>query len=492
MSDTDLLAPTVLRVLDAVQAPYPALLVAGEPPRLWVELDEGAPAAVWDADPAEHLLAPLDLARTALGVALVLPACPQRLGELVHRRLAIEDAEAVTIAVSVLRGCVAALARACPTGTWWVTDEGRPVLAVGGTADAVAEGAALVDALAVGRAGPLGDALTATAGALNEPAGLRRRVDVLEEALFAAADPGPLRADPVPLRARELATAALVTRADLAAQVDPGIAARVGAVVEGTMRALAQWRDARREQAARRRERGQGRQASTAGVLRGAGRMREAPPTLAVGTERAVSTAGVDAPRVGAPRGGAARGGGRKPVLVGAVVAAGIVLAGVAWPAPADERRGAPAGPSAEAEEVEQSTGATAAGGGADGHSAADPAEPPTVGADGGQDAETGEVSPPPPAAPSEGALAAGTALLAQFAACTDDACRRAHQEDPGAVLPAGPATGAGEPTVELVDEYGGVAVLRAATADATQFVVIVDVGQTWLIRDVYDAADQR
>ena len=46
---------------------------------------------------------------------------------------------------------------------------------------------------------------------------------------------------------------------------------------------------------------------------------------------------------------------------------------------------------------------------------------------------------------------------------------------------------------VTLLDEFGGVAVVRLDAEGFTpQTVVLIDTGQKWLIREVFDLADQR
>ena len=42
-----------------------------------------------------------------------------------------------------------------------------------------------------------------------------------------------------------------------------------------------------------------------------------------------------------------------------------------------------------------------------------------------------------------------------------------------------------------LVDEYGGAAAVRIVTAEVTQVLVMVRVEKRWLVREVYDLADQ-
>ncbi|PZU30433.1 MAG: hypothetical protein DI577_07780 [Microbacterium sp.] len=52
--------------------------------------------------------------------------------------------------------------------------------------------------------------------------------------------------------------------------------------------------------------------------------------------------------------------------------------------------------------------------------------------------------------------------------------------------------SGAADTVTTLLDEYGGVAVFRVESAAlAPQILVLVSVNGKWLVRDVYDVADQ-
>ena len=73
--------------------------------------------------------------------------------------------------------------------------------------------------------------------------------------------------------------------------------------------------------------------------------------------------------------------------------------------------------------------------------------------------------------------------------ACAEAACEGDLWEDPAAAR-AIPAA-RGDYRLEVVDEYGGVAALRATSSDATQIIVIVQDEKQWLVREVYDLADQ-
>ena len=88
------------------------------------------------------------------------------------------------------------------------------------------------------------------------------------------------------------------------------------------------------------------------------------------------------------------------------------------------------------------------------------------------------------------------TELLAARTACgTEAACLAEVVESPAAQLPGGvidlPAE---DRAITLLDEFGGAAVLRAESvngASAAQLVVIVRVGDTWLLRDVHHVPQQ-
>ncbi len=421
MEPTDLLAPpAALRTLEPPGAPYRGVLRASDPPTLWVAADE-VPDAPWDASLDEHLLAPVDIARTGAGVALVLPVCPVRLVDLVHRRLSIADEEIVTIAVSLLRGCAAASARGGTRGVWWVTADGRPVLAVDDAEDAFGVAARVLGDLVGDRRDLLAEAVRSASEALGDERDLRRRQDGLEEALFAAAAPGPLVIDAAPVRARELSVLSRgPTAVDVGAHLDPGVAGRVRAAVDQAVAAVAAgWRPRRV-------------------------RPREPAPA---------------APRTRR----------RAPVLLGALVAVVVVLVGALWPAPPY----GDGGPRSSAAAPSATVSSAATG----------PSPPASEGLD-----AAAEYGP--------GAIEAGGEALAAYAQCPEDACRTALREGAGPPLPAGPATQAlpGR-SIEVIDDYGGVAVLRVSAPGVTaQFAVVVQAPggtPTWLIRDVYDAADQ-
>ncbi|MFV0374608.1 hypothetical protein [Microbacterium sp.] len=183
---TQVLTPTVLRRLAPPDCPYRALLVADDPPRLWVDVAEFGSSPAWRADGEGHVLAPVDLARTREGQAVVLPHCPSRLETVVG---SIDTAgAAATAAVSMLRGAAEADRLGADAGSWWVTAEGRPVLALTGTLPWRPMTGELLETLA--RAVPvLRTELTRAQETLADAGRLRREAAAREDELFAVADP---------------------------------------------------------------------------------------------------------------------------------------------------------------------------------------------------------------------------------------------------------------------------------------------------------------
>lgn len=132
--------------------------------------------------------------------------------------------------------------------------------------------------------------------------------------------------------------------------------------------------------------------------------------------------------------------------------------------------------PSTDAEDSGATPGAGTSG----------PATTPDVGA--------APVASPLPEAPvTAGADDLPTAVkkvLASLAACTDEACTSRHREAPsGAAEPAplDPAVA----RLDVIDDFGGLAVVRLSGDDRTQYVTLVRSNDRWLVRSVRDVTDQ-
>ena len=82
--------------------------------------------------------------------------------------------------------------------------------------------------------------------------------------------------------------------------------------------------------------------------------------------------------------------------------------------------------------------------------------------------------------------------LLDDLAACAERGCDARVVEQPGRRFPPGPATALGiDRRVEIIDDYGGVVAMRVSADHRAQVAVMVQSGHKWLVRDIYDVADQ-
>lgn len=153
-------------------------------------------AGVWSAR-GGHVLGVTDLVRCADGHLVELPWCGERADRFLERRHAahapLTPGEAVTLAVSVVRGTAEATAgrrrEVAVHGYWWLTDTGRPVFVPRGGAgvpELRAGGADLLHSAARDADPVAADALRAAAAALQDPA------TEVESELFALAEPQAL------------------------------------------------------------------------------------------------------------------------------------------------------------------------------------------------------------------------------------------------------------------------------------------------------------
>ena len=177
--------------------PWPGVLVhtAAGDACVMVDADVLGPEWTgWDAAPDAHVLAPLDISRRPDGHDVVLPVCVERLDEFVGRRavrMPLSPGEAVTLGVSVLRGCAQIAGSPQTTGDWWLDGAGRPVLATESSSRPAREAAAAmlqrvaVDASAQRTWRTAVNAVTAERLSVRE-------LEAAEEALFAIATPEPL------------------------------------------------------------------------------------------------------------------------------------------------------------------------------------------------------------------------------------------------------------------------------------------------------------
>lgn len=448
--DSGVLAPPpLLRTLGAADAPFPGDLRAGTPPRVWVPLQD-LPSEIWRVRGGEHVLAPVDLARTPDGHAALLPHCPHRLITLVAGRVR-EAGALVTAAVSVLRGAAEAERCGFTVGSWWVDADGCPLLATTGPAwrdDSVA----LLKELAEAAAPGLRQAVLDAAELISEGRITPGRRERAEDELFAAAEPAPLptadanrgvAAIPAPRRAVHRGRTGDDLASDASSWVAPlverDLAARALNVLGDVRSAL------RRTMSATRRH-------GLTAVRDRAGR-------------RALSATTTRAHKDRAPRRRR-----RSPLLVAAAAAAIIIAVGLAWPVDESASSTTPAASTPSLDSGAVSTPAATLDSGA-----------------------SDAAAPAPSHSADEGDIA--RRLLADLASCAREQAADCSDilEDPSAGVPDSVVVEDAElREVTLLDEYGGVAAYRVSGGQQpSQVLVLVQVDGKWLIRDVYDVADQ-
>lgn len=193
------LEPVVLRTVAADAAPFDGdVVVHNGEPALAVPAAAVEGTGIWAAS-GEHVMAPLDIVTTARGPFVLLPAVRCTLESLLRRRVTVEPGEAVTVAVSLLRG-VAAETSAHPLGscigTWWLDTAGTPLFVHAHEGSAAAVGAAeLIALLDAGDHELAVRAIDAAAAAVRDTARIVRVLPALEDDLFAAARPRAVRID---------------------------------------------------------------------------------------------------------------------------------------------------------------------------------------------------------------------------------------------------------------------------------------------------------
>lgn len=427
--DEHLLHPglRVIRIVDEDSAaPWPGALAADPTGTTVLVVDAvrfGSAWPGWRADPDAHVLAPHDILRREDGHDLLMPPCVERIADFLARRADdLTAGEAVTLAVSVTRGLVeAGEAADTSTGVWWLTEDGRPVLAVdSGDRPGIDETLALLQDIA--EAVPeVAAGIRGARDGIVEPRTRRRECARFETTMFDVAEPAALATTAFgPRRAR--------------ATPDP-----------------------------RRGENGIDADAPQ-------------PPALLHALVRHVDADWADLlsrTTTGAWRALRARKRARRPWFVAAGAAAAVLAAGLLWPT-------GPAGP-ATAETPSGSDGAVATPAPSEPTPSPSPGEEPSAVVGAG-------MSPP------DLVVVASELLAARTACAGDEACAAGVQESPDAVFPAGvidlPSDGR---SLELLDEFGGAAVLRAEALDGStrpQLVVIVELGGRWALRDVYDVAE--
>lgn len=445
--------PPMLRTLRADESPFPGVLRAGDPPTVWVPADE-LPDAVWRARGDEHVLAPVDVARSADGHVALLPHCAQRLATVIAAGGPLSPGAVVTAAISMLRGAAEALRCGISTGSWWVDADGRPVLAADDSAPWRQETVRMLELLSDdsrGSHGALGAALAEAIELVSADEITPRRHERVEQALFSAAEPSSLsgdeRQEDATSRPRRAATVRIADDSPVTGTArlaggagrlfDHHLVERAHEAIRATASSISRLRQIR-------------------------GRAQVTPRRHARGGEAAVPSATASPARRSHRH--------RAPALVAAAIALVVVGVGVAWPV--DDAPSAAIGTASTGARGSASEGASTPS-----PTATAPRAAPTAGA--GVDAA------------DERAQVDG--LLSELAACVAGGVCDGVLEDPTASMPVGVATDAAAARrIDVLDEYGGVAVYRvSADGRAPQVVVLVSTDGKWLVRDVYDVADQ-
>lgn len=467
-------AHRTVRVLSAAEGPFRGTLVsAGDGVAVLADADDLAGWAGWRYAGSEHVAGPNDLVRRADGQDVLLPWCTETVDAFLGRRAAggapPTAGEVSTLVVSLLRG-VCEVHDEADVGDWWLTDGGRPVFVIGDGGDARAGAAAIVGRLrreGIDRA--LGRLLdTVHDGLLDSMARPRMPVAQLERweaELFEIAAPRALdTAVHAPERVRGIE--ALRER-------------EVGRTPESR-------RAARRMALGSPRDR-MGRDGRRSIVAEGLRSLRGAVATSVQRIPRLRTRAAAEGRARGVRPGvGASRPSMGKKVVVAGAAAVLVVIGGAMWPGGATGESLPPTSPTTTVP-----TGSSA------NPIAEDPVEKPEE-----EEPALADETSEPSGAP-EDPVDAAAELITAVASCAeqeDATCAHAVAAGAGGALEALSDVVAREaaPSFALVDSYGDVAVVRLkaeASADEEEalemMLVLVRIDEKWLVRDVYDVADQ-
>ncbi|MFS6530795.1 hypothetical protein V8Z69_13735 [Microbacterium aurugineum] len=489
-------AHRVVRTLDGAEGPFAgALVTSGEGVAVRVDAATLSGWVGWRHAGAEHVAAPLDVVRRRGGHDVLLPWCTDRvLGFLVRRTAAgtvLTPGECSTLVISLLRGLheVGEDPGEARSGEWWVTDGGRPVFVFGQGGDAREGIGVILERLQEHSPDKVVKRVLDSVGRGLEKAAAQPRLPVKllaqwEQELLGVAAPQPLdRAPHAPERAREVARA--VTSHDLRVSPRRGEASRSAVGLRGR----------RRGRRALLRPRGD---RDIADRVRAAGAL-----VRVLGTTVREWT--VSARRNGPTRATESAGSGsadvlrRRALLIAGAAAAAVLAVGLLWPS------GGVSGEAADVEAADVEGGATSpepsiaasTEAGADSEATQDSRRRAGSPDPDGVSPEPDEVTPA-----EDDPAAAAAALLRVIADCRvqgDVSCEDAVAEGATRVLDALDAATDGTPRFELVDEYGDIAVVRVAVDGETDaantsgrlIMVLLRMQEKWLVRDVYDVADQ-
>ena len=480
-------AHRVIRTLDVKEGPYVGTLVtSGDGVAVRVDAAVLGGWAGWHHSGAEHIAAPIDVCRRSGGQDVLLPWCTDRvLGLLVRRAAtggALTSGECSTLVISLLRGLdeLGEGVEGVRSGVWWLTDGGRPVFVFGVGPDARAGAAEIVARLgedagdkALKRVlGVVERGLKETA---DHPRLPRKLLEAWEQELASIAAPQPLeRATPAPERASEIAGGA--STHDLL-----GLRSTSRSALRSRRGLRTDRARAARGLVARGAEVGEAVRAGIGSLLARARELSGGRPAR----RAAAADAGERDVRARTRR--------KSLILAGGVAAAVVLAGGLLWPA-----GGAPG-------ETADAAGRSATDAPSGAHGAGTGPEPLT--ATGlAEDIGTSDTAPATPEPSDDDPVSAASALLKTISDCRDrgdSSCPGGVVAGSSGIVDALEAAEQGNPSFELVDDYGGVAVLRLdvtgsgsepaenAEGPVGLIVVLLRENEKWLVRDVYDVADQ-
>lgn len=454
MDETAVLTPgahRVIRLLDGQESAYAGELIT-DGDRRGVRVDaESVPEVLWRFGGAEHVAGVRDMVRRSDGHDAVLPWCADRVEMFLGRRRAAEAplsaGETVTLVGSMLRGIVE-IGDQSICGQWWLTDEARPLFAPGDGTGCAESAAALIARLREGGTDRAVDRLVGEiAGAAADRRVLQRSIERWERELTELAAPRPLMRE---VFAPERVAAIEAHRSRL-----PGDVQSLAVQPTG-LRLL--------------RERG-------LAIVR---QLRQRGAALLPRRERVAAPAGVRSAEA------SARPGRRRMLLTGGVAAAVVLVGGLMWP-PSEEDSAATERPGGGTEAVQTAPDPDA--------ETALPDELPSAQAD-AESAEKAASTPAPDAVADGSAQHQAATLLAAVAECVrngDAVCGHAVVEGAGALVQERLAGTDAARAVTAVEDYGDVSVLRLGPSGerGEQMLVLVTHKDGWLVRDVYDVADQ-
>lgn len=479
-------AHRLIRTIDGKEGPFAGSLITYEEGvAVCVSVEQLTQWPGWAFSDAEHVCGVLDIRRRADGQDALLPWCTGRIEAFLGRRQ-IADApltpgELGTLVASVLRGVrELGTEESDVTGDWWLTGDGRPIFVHGEGGTARARTASLVERSAQHTSDRATiRVLDDVAAALRQP---RHHVEDerrWEEELFAIAAPRALRLDVfAPERAGEI-SAQRMTSAPPAPRTRRATR-RQGREVTPSDR----WR--RLVAAVYER---------VTDVIARLPRLMRVPTggstTARSTTERSTTARSTTAHHTKPSR--------RRALLLAGSLGAAVLIIGLMWPTGGsgdDAEAAARAGeidPSAQVEkqQVEKQGAETTQDETAKDETAQ---EPPGASEPAPNPTDSSETESRPEDADVLTALPSVLAALRDCVEEGDTACAGSVTE--GARMPTEGVVlrGADASTAVLVEDYGDVAVVRLSPADAAdveQMLVMERQNDRWLLRDVYDVAQQ-